>query len=137
MKGFAGVAVVAREGPILMRREDMLARARRDSDSMPEILEEVECDQRFMFRLGLKVFSGRLLERLLSYRNRLVGGIAESGLRDLVFRRAFRGSASLGAATVIFFLTVGPGDEVEFDRETLLLWATACADVSMSVTDCW
>lgn len=117
-----------------MRREDMLARLRRTSDSMPEMLEEVECDQRFMFRLGLSVFSGRLLERLLSYRKRLVGSIVGSGLRDLVFSRAFRGSGCLDAATVRFFLTVGPGDEVEFDRETLLLWPTGCADMSMSLT---
>lgn len=55
----------ARDGPILIRR-DVLARVRNASVSMAETLDEVECDQRLMFRLGLREFSGRLLERLLS-----------------------------------------------------------------------
>ena len=50
---------------MLMRREEMFARARTVS-SIADILEDVECDQRLMFRLGLNEFSGRLLERLLS-----------------------------------------------------------------------
>ena len=66
MEFFGGIAGDTSEGPILMRRDDMFARARVVSDSMPDILEEVECDHRLMFRLGLSVFSGRLRDRLLS-----------------------------------------------------------------------
>lgn len=66
MDFFTGVVDDTSEGPILMRREDMFARARIVSDSMPDILEDVECDHRLMFRLGLSEFSGRLRDRLLS-----------------------------------------------------------------------
>jgi hypothetical protein len=83
MEVFAGVVDDTSEGPTLIRREEMFARARMGSDSIPDILDEVEWDQRLMFRLGLRVFSGRLLDRLLSYRKRLVGGIEFSGLLGL------------------------------------------------------
>lgn len=56
------------EGPMLMRREDGFARARSASESIADALEEVECDQRLMFKFGLREFSGRLLERLRSAR---------------------------------------------------------------------
>jgi hypothetical protein len=88
---------------------------------MPDILDDVECDQRLMLRLGLRMFSGRLLDLLLSYRYLLVGGIDASGLLGLGFRWAFRGSVGRAALEAGCFLAVGAGDEVELDREVRLL----------------
>lgn len=57
------------EGAVLIRRDEVLARVRIASVSMADTLEEVERDQRLMFKFDPPAFgsnSSRFLERLLS-----------------------------------------------------------------------
>ncbi len=89
---------------------------------MAETLDEVECDQRLMFRFGPKdlgsnLFSGRLCDRLLSKRKYVVLGSMRSGLFDLPFNWAFRPGLT---ETEADFLMVCDEEDAESDLEVLL-----------------